>query len=161
MTGKTKNNTLFAFMILIGTFYSNSVLCQSSKALETIFAIEALDAATADLKNANNAKKRVKSLSQAIQSYEETLAILRISIRDLSLQQTQLQNILDNNENEVMQLLGVLATFQKAPIAGQMLHPVGPLATARSGMIISFFIRILQKNVEKLRDNITTLDKLS
>ena len=95
MTSKTKNNTFFAFIILIGTFYSNSVLSQSSKALETIFAIEALDAATADLRNANNAKKRVKSLSQAIQSYEETLAILRISIRDLSLQQTQLQNILD------------------------------------------------------------------
>ena len=161
MTGKTKNNTLFAFMILIGTFYSNSVLCQSSKALETIFAIEALDAATADLKNANNAKKRVKSLSQAIQSYEETLAILRISIRDLRLQQTQLQNILDNKENEVMQLLGVLATFQKAPIAGQMLHPEGPLATARSGMIISDVIPILQKNVEQLRDQITTLEKLS
>ena len=161
MTGQTKNNTLFAFMILIGAFYSNSVLCQSSKALETIFAIEALDAATADLKNANNAKKRVKSLSQAIQSYEETLAILRISIRDLSLQQTQLQNILDNNENEVMQLLGVLATFQKAPLAGQMLHPEGPLATARSGMIISDVIPILQKNVEQLRDQITTLEKLS
>ena len=161
MTGKTKNNTFFAFILLIGAFYSNSVLCQSSKALETIFAIEALDAATADLKNANNAKKRVKSLSQAIQSYEETLAILRISIRDLSLQQTQLQNILDNNENEVMQLLGVLATFQKAPIAGQMLHPEGPLATARSGMIISDVIPILQKNVEQLRDQITTLEKLS
>ena len=161
MTGKTKNNTLFAFILMIGAFYSNSVLSQSSKALETIFAIEALDAATADLKNANNAKKRVKSLSQAIQSYEETLAILRISIRDLSLQQTQLQNILDNNENEVMQLLGVLATFQKAPIAGQMLHPEGPLATARSGMIISDVIPILQKNVEQLRDQITTLEKLS
>ena len=161
MTGKTKNNTLFAFILLIGAFYSTSVLSQSSKALETIFAIEALDAATADLKNANNAKKRVKSLSQAIQSYEETLAILRISIRDLSLQQTQLQNILDNNENEVMQLLGVLATFQKAPIAGQMLHPEGPLATARSGMIISDVIPILQKNVEQLRDQITTLEKLS
>ena len=161
MTGKTKNNTFFAFILLIGAFYSNSVLCQSSKALETIFAIEALDAATADLKNANNAKKRVKSLSQAIQSYEETLAILRISIRDLSLQQTQLQNILDNNENEVMQLLGVLATFQKAPIAGQMLHPEGPLATARSGMIISDVIPILQKNVDQLRDQITTLEKLS
>ena len=73
------------------------------------------------------------------------IGILRISIRDLSLQQTQLQNILDNNENEVMQLLGVLATFQKAPIAGQMLHPGGPLATARSGMIISDVVPILQK----------------
>ena len=61
MTGKIKNNTLFAFIIFIGAFYSNSVLSQSSKALETIFAIEALDAAAADLKNANNTKKRVKS----------------------------------------------------------------------------------------------------
>ena len=134
MTGKTKNNTLFAFILLIGAFYSNLVLSQSSKALETIFAIEALDAATADLKNANNAKKRVKSLSQAIQSYEETLAILRISIRDLNLQQTQLQNILDNNENEVMQLLGVLATFQKAPIACLLYTSPSPRDYAASRM---------------------------
>ena len=54
-----------------------------------------------------------------------------------------------------------MATFQKAPIAGQMLHPEGPLATARSGMIISDVIPILQKNVEQLRDQITTLEKLS
>ena len=66
-------------------FWSSLVVAQSSKALETIFAIQALDLATADLKNAENAKKRIKALSQAIQGYEETLAILRISVRDLAL----------------------------------------------------------------------------
>ena len=47
------------------------------KSTRNNFCYRSFDAATADLKNANNAKK-VKSLSQAIQSYEETLAILRI-----------------------------------------------------------------------------------
>jgi septal ring factor EnvC (AmiA/AmiB activator) len=161
MISYIKNKTIISLIAMLCFFYSSSVIAQSSKALETIFAIEALDLATADLKNAKNAKKRIKSLSQAIQSYEETLAILRISVRELTLQQSQFQNILDQDENEVMQLLGVLATVQKAPIAGQMLHPNGPLATARSGMIISDIIPILQKNVDQLRDRAMVLQQLS
>ena len=155
-------NKLIITLVAISSFFcSNSVFAQSSKALETIFAIEALDLATADLKNAKNAKKRIKSLSQAIQSYEETLAILRISVRDLALQQAQLQDVLDQNENEIMQFLGVLATVQKTPIAGQILHPSGPLATARSGMIISDIVPILQENVNQLRDQLVVLKQLS
>ena len=161
MIGNIKNKLIMSLIFIFSFFYSSSVIAQSSKALETIFAIEALDLATADLKNANNAKKRIKSLSQAIQSYEETLAILRISVRDLTLQQSQVQDVLDQGENEIMQLLGVLATVQKAPIAGQMLHPNGPLATARSGMIISDIVPILQENVDQLRDQVMVLKQLS
>ena len=156
-----KKTTIISLTTICSFFCSSSVVAQSSKALETIFAIEALDLATADLKNAKNAKKRINSLSQAIQSYEETLAILRISVRDLTLQQSQVQSVMDQNENEIMQLLGVLATVQKAPIAGQILHPNGPLATARSGMIISDIVPILQENVDQLRDQLMVLKQLS
>ena len=161
MIGNIKNKLIMSLIFIFSFFYSSSVIGQSSKALETIFAIEALDLATVDLKNANNAKNRIKSLSQAIQSYEETLAILRISVRDLSLQQSQVQKVLEQDENEIMQLLGVLATVQKAPIAGHMLHPSGPLATARSGMIISDIVPILQENVVLLRDQVMALQQLS
>ena len=161
MNAIIKNKLIITLVAISSFFCSNSVFAQSSKALETIFAIEALDLATADLKNAKNAKKRIKSLSQAIQSYEETLAILRISVRDLALQQAQLQGVLDQNENEIMQFLGVLATVQKTPIAGQILHPSGPLATARSGMIISDIVPILQENVNQLRDQLVVLKQLS
>ena len=161
MIGKIKNKAIISVIVISTFFCSSLVVAQSSKALETIFAIEALDLATANLKKSKNAKNRIKSLGQAIQSYEETLAILRISVRDLTLQQAQVQNVLDQNENEIMQLLGVLATVQKTPIAGQMLHPSGPLATARSGMIISDVVPILQENVDQLRDEVVILKQLS
>ena len=161
MIDSIKNKTIISLIAIFSFFCSGSAMSQSSKALETIFAIEALDLATANLTKAKKAKKRIKSLSQAIQSYEETLAILRISVRDLTLQQSQVQSVLDQNENEIMQLLGVLATVQKAPIAGQMLHPNGPLATARSGMIISDIVPILQENVDQLRDQVMDLQQLS
>ena len=161
MIGSIKNKIIISLVAVLSFFCSGLAIAQSSKALETIFAIEALDLATANLTKAKKAKKRVKSLSQAIQSYEETLAILRISVRDLTLQQSQVQSVLDQNENEIMQLLGVLATVQKAPIAGQMLHPNGPLATARSGMIISDIVPILQENVDQLRDQVMVLQQLS
>ena len=161
MIDSIKNKAIISLIAIFSFFCSSSAIAQSSKALETIFAIEALDLATANLTKAKKAKKRIKSLSQAIQSYEETLAILRISVRDLTLQQSQVQSVLDQNENEIMQLLGVLATVQKAPIAGQMLHPNGPLATARSGMIISDIVPILQENVDQLRDQVMVLKQLS
>ena len=161
MIDSIKNKTIISLIAIFSFFGSSSAIAQSSKALETIFAIEALDLATANLTKAKEAKKRVKSLSQAIQSYEETLAILRISVRDLTLQQSQVQSVLDQNENEIMQLLGVLATVQKAPIAGQMLHPNGPLATARSGMIISDIVPILQENAAQLREQVLVLKQLS
>ena len=161
MIGKIKNKAIISLIIICSFFCSSSVFGQTSKALETIFAIEALDLATANLKMAKSSKKRIKSLSQAIRSYEETLAILRISVRDLTLQKSQVQNVLDQNENEIMQLLGVLATVQKTPIAGQMLHPSGPLATARSGMIISEIIPILQENVDQIKDQVMVLEQLS
>ena len=161
MIGNIKNKTIISLISIFCFFCSSSGIAQSSKALETIFAIEALDLATANLTKAKKAKKRIKSLSQAIQSYEETLAILRISVRDLTLQQNQVQNLLNQNENEIMQLLGVLATVQKAPISGQMLHPNGPLATARSGMIISDIVPILQENADQLRDQVMVLKQLS
>ena len=161
MIDSIKNKAIISLIAIFSIFCSSSAIAQSSKALETIFAIEALDLATANLTKAKKAKKRIKSLSQAIQSYEETLAILRISVRDLTLQQSQVQSVLDQNENEIMQLLGVLTTVQKAPIAGQMLHPNGPLATARSGMIISDIVPILQENVDQLRDQVMVLQQLS
>ena len=161
MIDSIKNKTIISLIAIFSSFCSSSAISQSSKALETIFAIEALDLATANLTKAKKAKKRIKSLSKAIQSYEETLAILRISVRDLTLQQSQVQSVLDQNENEIMQLLGVLATVQKAPIAGQILHPNGPLATARSGMIISDIVPILQENVDQLRDQVMVLQQLS
>ena len=161
MIDSIRNKTIISLIAIFSSFWTSSAIAQSSKALETIFAIEALDLATANLTKAKKAKKRIKSLSQAIQSYEETLAILRISVRDLTLQQSQVQSVLDQNENEIMQLLGVLATVQKAPIAGQMLHPNGPLATARSGMIISDIVPILQENVDQLRDQVMVLQQLS
>ena len=75
MIGKFKNKAIISLIIICGFFSSSLVFGQSSKALETIFAIEALDLATANLKKAKSSKKRIKSLSQAIRSYEETLAI--------------------------------------------------------------------------------------
>ena len=54
MSENIKNKTIILLIIMCNFFCSNSVFAQSSKALETIFAIEALDLATAHLKNAKN-----------------------------------------------------------------------------------------------------------
>ena len=55
-----KNKTIILLIIICSFFWSNSAVAQSSKALETIFAIEALDLATANIKNSKNSKKRIK-----------------------------------------------------------------------------------------------------
>ena len=57
MISKIRNIAIISVIIICTFFCSSLVVAQSSKALETIFAIEALDLATANLKKSKNAKK--------------------------------------------------------------------------------------------------------
>ena len=57
MIGNIKNKTIISLIALFSFFCSSSAIAQSSKALETIFAIEALDLATANLTKAKRQKK--------------------------------------------------------------------------------------------------------
>ena len=94
------------------------------------------DAAQA-LEDAQTAEDQLAALSQAIAAYEEAQAELRRGLRRNAQAQAILRAELDAGEAERAALIGALT--QLAPLAGggAVLHPDGPLATARAGMVMA------------------------
>jgi len=109
------------------------------------------------LEKSKSAKDRVRALTETITSFEQGLAILRDSLRNVTTQKSGLQNRLDAQEDTYARLLGVLLTIDKAPVQTQILHPDGPLTTARASMLVADIIPALRAKVDRLRSEMETL----
>ncbi len=116
-------------------------------------AVTALDAAT-------KARDRVAALTQTIRAYEEGLAALREALRQAQLRETTLTLNFNAKRDRIGQLLGVLARMEADPGPLLLLHPDGPLGTARSGMILAEVTPALQAEAEQLKAELTELGQL-
>lgn len=114
-------------------------------------AAQKLDQASMALQNAEGARDRVAALTQTIEAYEDGLAALREGLRRAAIREHAIALELDARREEVSRLLGVLETMQRAPETLLLLHPSGPVDTARSGMILSDITPAIQARAEDLR----------
>ncbi|MFB9151343.1 murein hydrolase activator EnvC family protein [Roseovarius ramblicola] len=114
-------------------------------------AAQALDAAAAALADADGARNRVKALTRVIRAYEEGLEAMRAGVRRAALREEALAAELRSREDEIAQLLGVLQSMGRAPVPVLMLHPSGPVGTARAGMIVSEVAPALDARAAELR----------
>lgn len=125
-------------------------------------------AAAAQVQEAHNAlerskssKNRVKALTQTITSFEQGLAVMRESLRTIVSQRRAVQERLDQQEIAYSQLLGVLLSIDKSPVQAQIIHPDGPLTTARASMIVAEILPALQIKVDRLRADLNELGYLT
>ena len=116
-----------------------------------------LTAARAQLDAANGARDRVAALTETVRAYEDGLIALRDGLRRVAIRKDTLQAQLDARKAEVSQLLGVLASIGDAPAPLLLLHPSGPLGTARSGMLVADVTPALQARVDDLRAQLEEL----
>ena len=114
-------------------------------------AAAALDAAALKLAEADSARDRVKALTETLRAYEAGLAAMRDGLRRASIREAELQAELDSREGEISQLIGVLQSIGQQPTPVLLLHPSGPLGTARSGMILADVAPALDRRVAGLR----------
>ncbi|WP_104019828.1 murein hydrolase activator EnvC family protein [Roseovarius nitratireducens] len=117
-------------------------------------AAAALDEAAQALAAAEGARNRVKALTGVIRAYEEGLAAMRAGARRAAQREEALIAELRTREDEVAQLLGVLQTMGHAPVPVLMLHPSGPVGTARAGMILSEVAPALDAKALDLRGKV-------
>ncbi|MCK8464686.1 peptidase M23 [Aliiroseovarius sp. S1339] len=123
-------------------------------------AMLALDKATLALAEAQKSNDRIAALTQAVQAYEEGLSALRDGLRRASLREATIQGALTAESGRVSKLLGVLQIIERAPEPALLIHPSGPLGTARSGMILSDVAPALQAQAETLRSELEELQTL-
>ena len=114
-------------------------------------AIDQLEAAHAALNDAQRASDRVAALSQTIRGYEDGLNAMRVGLRRAALREAALQREFDAEAEQVSRLLGVLLSMQSfaGPLA--LLHPAGPIGTARSAMIVADITPAIHQQADDLR----------
>ena len=112
------------------------------------------------LETATKARDRVAALTQTIRAYEEGLAALREALRQAELRETTLTLSFNAKRDQIGQLLGVLARMEAEPGPLLLLHPDGPLGTARSGMILAEVTPALQAEADQLKAELAELAHL-
>ncbi|MBR9763754.1 MAG: peptidase M23 [Rhodobacteraceae bacterium] len=110
-----------------------------------------LEAAHDRLEGAERASDRVAALTATIAAYEKGLAAMRESLRAASLRESRIQARFEAQSEEIGALLGTLQTLSREPAPVLMLHPDGPIGTARSGMLMAEAAPALTARAEELR----------
>jgi septal ring factor EnvC (AmiA/AmiB activator) len=139
------------FALMAGPGLAATVAEQAAKAAIT------LQDAVAGMEAAQSARDQVTALTRTIQAYEQGLAALRDSLRQAQVRETSLLLKFDAERGRLGQLLGVLGQLEASSGPLLLLHPSGPLGTARSGMILAEVTPALQAEVLRLQGELTEL----
>jgi len=115
-------------------------------------ASQRLSRAGALLEAAEGARNRVRALTEAIRAYEDGLEAMREGMRRAAIREEALARELKGREEEIARLLGVLQNIGTAPPQILLLHPDGPLGTARSGMMLADVTPALKTRADALKD---------
>jgi len=144
-----------AFSALAGAAFA-----QSGPAELAMAAAQKLRDAHTALENATGARDRVTALTQTIRAYEDGLNALRDGMRRATLREAVIRKEFEAESKKVSQLVGVLLSMQSAAGPLVLLHPSGPLGTARSGMILADVTPAVQQQAEALRIKLDELKVL-
>ncbi|MDX1741972.1 MAG: peptidase M23 [Ruegeria sp.] len=150
--------TLRAF--LFAALFAMPAQAQTDPSKAALDAVRMLEEASIALNNAENARDRVRALTETIQAYEAGLAAMREGLRRAATREAQLTAELRSREDEIAQLLGVLQTIETTAPSVLMLHPSGPLGTARAGMMLSEVTPGLSAHVQALAQDLQEVQTL-
>ncbi|MFX0542925.1 murein hydrolase activator EnvC family protein [Roseovarius sp. S4756] len=123
-------------------------------------ASEMLAEATRALDDADGAASRVKALTKTVRAFEAGLRAMRVGMRQAAIRTQTLERDLASREDEIAQLLGVLGSINATPAPVTLLHPSGPVGTARSGMLLADVTPALNARAAVLRADLEELAAL-
>lgn len=149
---------LFGVMLWAGTGAAQTA--PGDPASAALAAAELLEQATVALQQADSARDRVRALTDTVRAYEAGLAAMREGLRRVSTREAQLSRHLRAREAEIGDLLGVLQTIETAPPPVLLVHPSGPLGSARSAMMLAEVTPGLAARAETLRHDLREVQTL-
>ncbi len=141
----------FALVAVVALAFGGQGATAQSVAEQAGEAARNLQAAVAALDAAREARDRVAALTQTIAAYDGGLGALRESLRQAQIREAGLQLQFEAKRDRVAQLIGVLSRLESDPAPLMLLHPSGPLGTARSGMMLAEVTPALQAEANVLK----------
>lgn len=148
------------FAVLIALFLASAALAQTDPAAAARAASERLSEAGLMLDEADGARNRVKALSETVLAFEDGLQAMREGLRRAAIREQTLTGELQAQEDEVTRLLGALLSMGGTPAPVLLLHPSGPVGTARSGMILADVTPALNARALALREKLQEVSVL-
>lgn len=145
---------------LVAAVFAAAPAAAQDPAAEALAARDALLSAIAALEAARSGPDQVAALTRTIQAYERGLSVLREALRQATIRETALLLRFEARRDRVSRLLGALSAMDPNPSPLLLLHPAGPLGTARSGMMLSEVTPALQAEVDQLRGELQELADL-
>lgn len=133
---------------------------ETDAAIQARSAAAALEAASTQMDAAGGARDRVRALTETIQAFEMGLGAMRAGLRQAAISESQLSQRLQSREAEVAQLLGALQSIGTASSPVSLLHPDGPLGTARAGMVLAELTPALNARADALRQDLEDVQTL-
>ena len=127
------------------------LMAESDPAALARAAMTELEEAHLALSEAQRASDRVAALSQTIRAYEDALDALREGLRRAALREAAIRREFESERDKVSRFLGVMLSLQSASGPLALLHPSGPIGTARAGMIVGEITPAVQAEAERLR----------
>ncbi|MCA8867132.1 MAG: peptidoglycan DD-metalloendopeptidase family protein [Rhodobacteraceae bacterium] len=151
-------NPLCALILALGlSFVAAPTLAASDPVFAAQKAADDLKAATTALSDAREAGDRVAALSLAVKAYEDGLKAMRESLRKAAIREQALRLEFESRRDRLSRLLGVLQTLQRVSSPLLLIHPSGPLGTARSGQVLADVTPALHAQAEELRAQLEEL----
>ena len=116
-------------------FAAPTATAQDDPASAARAAAQAIEDASAQLADAQDARDRVAALTETTRAFEAGLAAMRDGMRRVSAREAALSAELIAREDEIARLIGTLQVMGQTGSPTSFLHPAGPMGTARSAMI--------------------------
>lgn len=146
--------------VLATTLSWGTALAKSDVVLEAQLASKALKTAATGLNQAGSTRNRVKALTQTVRAYENGLSAMRDGLRGAIIRERVIRLEFESRRNQLGRLLGILQTLKRATTPILLIHPTGPVGTARSGMMMSEITPSLQRQAEELKSQLEELSEL-
>jgi len=148
--------------VVIALFMAGPAMAQTAPdpAEDARAAADRLNRAGEMLDAAEDARNRVRALTETIRAYEDGLEAMREGLRRATIREEVLARELAARDDEIAQLLGVLQSIGASPAPVLLLHPSGPVGTARSGMIVAEVTPALNARAGTLREDLQEVSVL-
>ena len=150
---------MIRFAVILALLWPVAVAAQSIEE-QARTAVSALESASTMLDQAEGARDRVRALTQTIQAFETGLGAMRAGLRQAAINEAQLTAKLASRDTEVAELLGGLQSMGGAPSPVILLHPEGPMGTARAGMLLAELTPALNRQADALRQDLENVQTL-
>ncbi|MEM6635840.1 MAG: peptidoglycan DD-metalloendopeptidase family protein [Pseudomonadota bacterium] len=137
------------------TGWSQSTAAEAARA-----ASAQLERATLALAGATEAEDRISAQTEAIRAFENGLSALRDAHRRTLQRTAALEQELEARSEEMSRLLSALQAVEGAGFEVRLLHPSGPLGTARASMLMGSVAQELQVQADRLRADLDELATL-